>query len=467
MNLAEHQRFLGSSQTFYVTSMSLINLPLEIWDVVLSIWNNLREIVRFDCAICSTVYAKKAFSFPEDAGDAFRTKCNECVLMKLIPWTRVRDVFISHMMFSDSLGHPLQPLWEILLSHSGYTMESLTIVNNRKDSSTVLAWASHCLYRLRKLTLRDLYHQSSGEINHLLKNNVDTLESLTFEGEFKGLRRWQHCATEYPRLQVLHWSCAGLSNLCSFLVGCPNLMALKVSGPLRISGAYLASAIAGCCPLMQRLAIICTCRIGDSDLMKLATGCSRLEYLSLGECYSGQRMADAVIELPCLHALILNSLSEFTLLEIVSRGHSALRVIDTGTVYSYNGLSHITACLPQLIGLTIHFIERIATRDSARILEHCACLQHLAVDFGHLPCTFEDAVLNSLVACCPNLRALDVRGRYCNVTSLNAVLGSLPQLRQLRVPHRMRWHVRIPPSCSQLKLVDYMEMAEWMPERAF
>lgn len=263
----------------------------------------------------------------------------------------LRKVFIIHLTLEEE--HQLIPLqWADLFSWSGEKIQKFVCYSN-----SAVTWASLCLTSLQELII-DGEYISSDEIKQILRNNADTLISVTVsaqnygsEGEVDFKSAW------YPHLLILDWAIEEDTYLCKLLKYCPNLVALSISESSDdLLSVALAIAISKSCPQLQRLRIDGSNWLDGDLLLWIAEGCPQLEYLELSlNDVVEERLPDVVSALPCLHTLVVASgLSEFTVLEIAAKGAPSLRILDARTEFTCAGLRQLTASLPLLTGLTVY-----------------------------------------------------------------------------------------------------------------
>lgn len=394
-------------------------------------------------------------------------------------WLRLRKVYINSLFFLEN-DKPLVPQWRDLLSwcadsvHKLYICSTTTCVEDnmsakyRDDFLVILSWASCYLTRLQSLKMELPYQLHPAVAELLVHNNTGTLVTLTIKNNDNILGRpepyqlsLKFCS--FPHLRVLQWV---ISELRDIICLSPNLVALYVPGGDGFPASPLFSAIASNCPQLQRLHCICIEALSNDALLLIARCCPYLEYLAL-QCCEGlvaADLVDVVCALPRLHTLLVtNIIPEWVLLEIVLRGHTSLRVLDTYTQNTYGGLQLITAALPQLTGLAIYNVSFIGVSGTTYLLKHCQSLEMLKLDSDD---DVLEAVLQSVAACCPNLHTLMIASEISKyqAIAIDAVVEACSQLRSLQFeywpeyaePHNRAVPLQISWGEQDLKLADWM-----------
>lgn len=199
--------------------------------------------------------------------------------------------------------------------------------------------------------------------------------------------------------------------------------------------------------------------------MQIARGCSQLQYLQLyvGIGTDADLFVEAVCALPHLHTLVISVLPEDILLAVARRGHPSLCVVDTGTVYTYDGLRQITATMPQLTGLAIYDFTWDAHTDLLDLLQHCGNLQLLSITAQNENSHYVQAILESAAQHCRNLRTfiIDNCTEY-EASTVNALVANCPHLLTVRVYNT--GEISVPPNRPGLVVTsNSMAVTEWMP----
>lgn len=352
------------------------------------------------------------------------------------------------------------------MAWSGESLVRLSIYGLFNSTMQSVHWASRYLNRLQHLRLCECFCNVPGVTERLIRNNAGTLIDLFLEYGGGDSFVWPGDGTKYLQLRALR--CLGWegSGCCKFLRACPNLLALSV-GEVDAATEPLFKTLLECFPLLQRLELRDIEGLRDDDLLQIAQSCPQLEYLRINEVC--ENIVDVLIALPRLRCFV-GYMSESSLLKLAERGHPSLKVLDTGTQFTYQCLLQFTAAMPKLAGLAVSDV----IADDA--LQHCGNLEALRLGEDSVDPAVAKAALMSAAKCCPNLRTLNIEAHNLDECEdeLNYVVERCLKLRTVRV-----WsvcsddvHITLPRNHVCVDVIDvtdgeHMAIEQWDVECSF